>query len=164
MKTFEKYISYALTLVFPGLGHYYCGKKLSAACIAVSVGVLFLAGVLLGAPLEFETINRNMMGVFGLSFIYVRVVPIMASLIKICSGVILFFPAAALQKTMPALTQNIPAMREEIATAFCLTAGLLNLLTFINLFYWHNRDLLAALRGGHAAAAAPASGEGQAEG
>ena len=142
MKTYEKYLSYMLVLVFPGLGHVYCGKKTSAACIAASISLLFIAGVATGGTLAFETVNPNMMGLLGLNFIYARVVPVMASIIKMCAGAVLFFPAAALETAYPAFFDNLSAVRVEIGTAFCLTAGLLNLLTLINLFYWHNRDLL----------------------
>ena len=142
MKTYERYISYVLVLVFPGLGHLYCGKKTSAACIAASIAPLFIAGVAIGASLAFETVNPNMMGLLGLNFIYARVVPVMASIIKMCAGAVLFFPAAAIETAYPAFFDGLSTVRVEIGTAFCLTAGLLNLLTLINLFYWHNRDLL----------------------
>ncbi len=158
MKTLEKYISYLLVLVFPGLGHFYCGKKLPAACIGVSISILFIIGFAVGGSLEFETMNPNMMGVFGLNFIYARLVPILGSIIKICTGALLFFPAAALTKIYPDFFYTTSILRLDIGTAFCLTAGLLNLLTLINLFYWHNRELLAQLKGDAAQKATEESG------
>ena len=133
-------ISYILALVFPGLGHWYIGKKTNAAVLAALIPLLFFCGVLAGGDLSFETEDTNMMGVIGAEFLFTRVLPVLGSLTKIAAGALLYLPGLGLQKLLALAFGQTGALRLEIATNFCLIAGLLNLLTVINLFYYHNRQ------------------------
>lgn len=135
----QRLVSYILALVFPGLGHYYIGKKKNAVIFGVSIIALFVFGILVGADLGMETENKNIIGVLGMQYFFQFILPVLTSIAKICAGVILYYPGVLLQDFTLDMHQGLSATYLEIGTNCCIIAGLLNLLVVINLFYFHNK-------------------------
>ncbi len=138
--------TYLLALIFPGLGHWRLGLRLNAALFAAAIVPLFWAGVLMGGDLTFVTTDMNMMGIFGSQFLFTRALPTAVSVIKVCAGAVFYLPGLWLQHALAPWHETTRSIWLEIATNYCLVAGLLNVLAVMNLFYRLHHNLFVHVR------------------
>lgn len=124
----NEHLAFFMTFLIPGAGHFYAGRKLKAAILAISIMGLFVAGIYLNGVIFPVSDNTG----FSSSLpAYQLIVDRWANYLLYVVHFLTFIPAVLVYGANLAIGDSA-ARFSEIGNTFLLLAGMLNLIAMFS--------------------------------